>query len=576
MKSWIALACACVLAACASSPPAAPTPPQAPAQNFAVFDWFEYSGRDPVFENTPSGEYQNPILAGFYPDPSVTRVGEDYYLVNSTFAFFPGIPVWHSRDLVNWTQIGNAIDRPGQLSFDGLGSISRGVFAPAIAHHGDLFYIINTCIDCGGNFVVTARDPAGPWSDPIWLPFDGIDPSLFFDEDGKAYVVHNGPPVGTPRYNGHTAIWLQEFDPQANKMVGDGAVIVDAGTHPERNPIWIEGPHLLKFHGYYYLIAAEGGTEAQHSEVVFRSRHVRGPYVAYSGNPILTQRQLDPARPNPISATGHADFVETQNGDWLAVFLGTRPYAYDSSGPSRDTFLFNTGRETFMAPVRWSHGWPVVTSDDDVLPYAHARPNLPASAPAGSPTTGNFTQRYEFDDPKLGFEWLFVRTPREPWYALHDGVLSLRARNQSIGGFGQPSFVAHRQQHTNASASTEVRFTAVNPNGIAGLAAYQNDDFYFVLGVGQAEGRRAVLLKRRAGHNEDANGVLVASAPLAGDGPVYLRIDARGGRYDFSFSETQGQWTPLARDVDGSILSTRVAGGFVGAMLGMYAYDDVR
>lgn len=204
-----ALAAVLAVIVTACSAPVAPTAPvSAPSSpNTARFDWFEYRGSDPVFAPTGDEQYRNPILAGFYPDPSIVRVGEDYYLVNSTFTYFPGIPVFHSRDLVNWTQIGNVIDRPSQLNFDGLG-ISRGVFAPAIAFRDGVFYVVNTCVDCGGNFITTARNPAGPWSDPIWLPFDGIDPSLFFDDDGKAYVVNNGAPAEKPLYDGHRAIWI--------------------------------------------------------------------------------------------------------------------------------------------------------------------------------------------------------------------------------------------------------------------------------------------------------------------------------------------------------------------------------
>jgi alpha-N-arabinofuranosidase len=209
----------------------------------ARFDWFEYAGSDPSDSATSigSGDYRNPILQGFYPDPSLTRVGDDYYLVNSTFAWFPGIPVFRSRDLVSWTQIGNAIDRPEMLDFGRLG-LSRGVFAPSIAHHDGLFYILNTCVDCGGNFVITARDPAGPWSDPAWLPDleGGIDPSLFFDEDGKAYVVNNGAPEGTPRYDGHRAIWIQAFDPRTLRTTGPRTVLVDSGVD-STNPKWTRG-----------------------------------------------------------------------------------------------------------------------------------------------------------------------------------------------------------------------------------------------------------------------------------------------------------------------------------------------
>ncbi|MES1197132.1 MAG: glycoside hydrolase family 43 protein [Pseudomonadota bacterium] len=561
-----------LLAACATQAPPQPAPPATPAPpapSIATFDWYEYTGADPVMDGARAGEYTNPILAGFYPDPSVVRVGEDYYLVNSTFSYFPGIPIFHSRDLVHWTQIGNVIDRPSQLNFDGK-AISLGVFAPAIAHHGDTFYVINTCVVCGGNFVVTARDPAGPWSEPTWLQFDGIDPSFFFDDDGKTYIVHNGPPVGTPRYQGHTAIWLQEFDPAAKAMVGQGQVIVDGGTHPERNPIWIEGPHLFKDHGYYYLIAAEGGTESQHSEVVFRSRHVHGPYVSYAGNPVLTQRTLPATRANPITATGHADFVQTQNGEWWAVFLGTRPYANDAAAGNRETFYFNTGRETFLAPVHWSRGWPTVTTAP--LPYHQAAPNLPLDT-AATPMTGNFTQRDEFDAPHLAPSWLFVRTPRESWYALGNGALAMTARAQSIGGMVQPSFIGHRQQHTNATVTTLVHFDSHDANAFAGLVAMQNDNFYYALGVGTVGGQRAVIVKRRAGEHDPADGAVVASAVITGHDPVYLRITARGGRYDFDYAVAEGQWASVLHDADGTNLSTHTAGGFVGTIIGMYAYD---
>ena len=181
----------------------------------ARFDWFAYEGADPehaVVQPGP-GQFRNPILSGFYPDPSNTRAGEDYYLVTSTFAYFPGLPVFHSRDLVNWTQIGNAIDRPDQVDFGTLG-LSRGLFAPTIEHHDGVFYILNTCVDCGDNFVITATDPAGPWSDPVWLPdlAGGIDPALFIDEDGSAWILNNGPPDREPEYDGHRAIWIQRFD----------------------------------------------------------------------------------------------------------------------------------------------------------------------------------------------------------------------------------------------------------------------------------------------------------------------------------------------------------------------------
>ena len=269
------------------------------------------------------------MLAGFYPDPSIVRVEDDYYLVTSSFAYFPGVPIFHSRDLVHWTQIGHVLDRPSQLNLDSAG-VSRGIFAPTIEYHNGTFYLLTTLVDRGGNFLVTATDPRGPWSDPVWLPeVDGIDPSIFFENDSVAWVLNNGPPIGEPLYQGHRAIWIQQFDVRNKRLTGPRSVIVNGGVDLAAKPIWIEGPHLFRKDGWYYLLCAEGGTAEQHSEVVFRAKSPRGPFVPFRGNPILTQRHLPADRPNPVTSTGHADLVETPDG-WWAVFLGVRPYEGDA------------------------------------------------------------------------------------------------------------------------------------------------------------------------------------------------------------------------------------------------------
>ncbi len=262
----------------------------------AQFSWVSYEGRDPAEREFPTNQaqYRNPVIPGFQPDPSIVRVQDDFYLINSSFAFFPGIPIFHSKDLVNWEQIGNAIDRPEQFNFDGLG-IARAIFAPTIRWHEGVFYIVGTCEDCGFNFIISAINPAGRWSDPTWLKsIDGVDPDLFIDTDGRAWIANNGPPRHAPMYEGHRAIWLQEFDLATRKMLGPREVVVDGGVDIAQHPIWIEGPHLIRKAGWYYLIAAEGGTAGGHSEVVFRSEKVTGPYIPAPGNPILTQRDLNP------------------------------------------------------------------------------------------------------------------------------------------------------------------------------------------------------------------------------------------------------------------------------------------
>jgi alpha-N-arabinofuranosidase len=536
----------------------------------ARFDWFTYQGNDSVYRGVAAGadSFHNPVLAGFYPDPSVTRVRDDYYLVASSFAYYPGVPIFHSRDLVNWTQLGSVLSRPSQLALDSAG-ISRGIFAPVIRYHAGTFYVITTLIDKGGTFFVTASDPAGPWSDPVWLrEVDGIDPSFFFDDDGKAYVVNSGAPTGARLYQGHLAIWLQEFDLASGTMVGPRTMLVNGGVDISKKPIWIEAPHIFKRAGKYYLICAEGGTEYNHSEVVFRADRVGGPYVAGPANPILTQRHLDPTRPAPITSTGHADFVETQAGEWWAVFLGTRPYGDDT---------YNIGRETFLLPVKWVNDWPVMLSGSETVPYTTQRPRLPVQSAAARPTHGNFEQRDEFNGTELAPYWQVIRTPHERWYDLASspGSLVLRPRHADFGPTAQPSFVGRRQQHLEASASTAIRYAPTADGDKAGLVAFQNDQYYYFLAVARAEGRDVVRLEKHAGASTGPEGLVVASAPLRipSRDPVFLKIQARGGRYDFYYATREGDWKLLHRDADGTILSTKVAGGFVGTLFGMYAYS---
>lgn len=542
----------------------------------ARFDWFTYEGKDPVFEKVKAGpnRFLNPILTGFYPDPSIVRKGRDYYIVNSSFSYFPGVPIFHSTDLVHWTQIGSVLDRSSQLVLDNAG-ISRGIFAPVIREHAGTFYMITTVAD-RGNFIVTATNPAGPWSDPIWLPelngTNGFDPSLFFDDDGKAYVVNNGPPEEAARYEGHRAIWVQEFDVAAKKMVGPRSVIVNGGVDIDRKPVWIEAPHMLKRYGKYYLICAEGGTADQHSEVVFRSDKPMGPYVPGPINPILTQRHLDPSRPFPITSTGHTDFVDTPNGETWAVFLGTRPYGDN---------LYNTGRETFLLPVKWENEWPVMLTGSDVVPYAVKRPNLPVQRAPKIPMSGNFTVREDFTSKTLAPYWMFIRTPRESFYDLTSspGSLTLEGRPNQLGTHTQLSFVGRRQQHINATASTAMRYTPAKPGDAAGLVAFQTDDFYYFLGVTLEDGKPVVQLVERAGKLTNDKDVVLATAPLITgvNAPIYLRIVARGDKYDFYYGTRPNSWTALKIGADGTILSTKLAGGFssnfVGAVFGMYAYS---
>jgi alpha-N-arabinofuranosidase len=472
--------------------------------------------------------------------------------------------VFHSRDLVNWKQIGNAIDRPDQLDFKKLG-LSRGVFAPTIDHRGDTFYILNTCVDCGGNFLLTATKPEGPWSNPIWLPEleGGIDPALFFDDDGRTWVLNNGPPVGTPLYEGHRAIWIQQFDLKTNKTFGPRTVLVNGGVDISKKPVWIEGPHIYKKDGWYYLSAAEGGTAEGHSQVALRSRAVTGPYTPWTNNPYLTQRDLPRDRANPITSAGHADLVQLPNGDWWATFLAVRPYEGD---------YYNTGRETFLMPVSWAEGWPRITVPGQAIPYTARRPKLRSSGQAFHKPS--MRVRDDFNTGRMGHEWMMMRNPRSQWHQLRGGALHLQARAVGLGDFANPSFLGRRQQHMFATASTAVRFQPRNPGDKAGIVALQNDEYWYLLSVARSTQGSEIRLERRAGPNDPNTGVKLASVPLSGNraSPVQLRIRARGGLYDFEYATRPGQWRVLRAGEDGKILSTKTAGGFVGTVFGVHAF----
>ncbi len=526
---------------------------EAPASR-AEFAYLDYSGQDPIDQTAPlkPGEFRNPIIPGFHPDPSIVRVGKFYYLVNSTFGFYPGLPVFRSSDLVNWTQIGNAIDRPNMLDFTGL-KINRAIFAPTIRHTAGRFYIINTCIDCGGNFIISAKNPAGPWSDPAFFPgFDGIDPDLFIDDDGSAWVASNGPPGGAPRYDGHRALWLQQLDLRTLKLVGERQVIVDGGVHPDRNPIWTEGPHIIKRDGWYYLFAAEGGTAGEHSETVYRARQVTGPYLPGSVNPILTQRDLPAGRPYPVYATGHADPVQDSKGRWWAVFLGTRPYSAN---------LSNMGRETFLLPMEWRRGgWPLILPDKTAVPQAVR----------GPVRRGNRNHwRDDFSATQLAPQWLMLRTPRERWFSLtaRPDNLTLTPRPVDLSSTANPSFLAIRQQHQFAVVETELDFSGAQPGDRAGLAIFADEEHHFFLG--QQGGQ--IIVAVRNGSGDPAEGRTIAAVANPAAKALRLRITVDGPWLSFEYALPGGRWIMLLGKADGAFLASELSNQFTGTVIGPYA-----
>ncbi len=498
--------------------------------------------------------FRNPILPGFYPDPSICRVGEDYFLVTSTFEYFPGLPIFHSRDLVHWRQIGHVLDRPSQLNLDEIRP-SGGLYAPTLRYHEDTFYVINTLVsgnDKAGNFIVTATDPAGPWSEPFWLDdAPGIDPSLFFDDDGRVWYCGNRI-CENPKYEGDTEIWLQELDIGKIQLTGPKYSLWKGAVRHAR---WPEAPHIYRVDGLYYLMIAEAGTYHDHAETIARSKNITGPYEGNPRNPLLTHRHL--GVDYPIACTGHADLVQTQNGEWWMVLLATRPYG---------GYHFNLGRETFLVPVVWEDGWPIVSPGSGRVEFEYRAPNLPDLRWPTRPACDNF------EAGTLDFCWNFLRTPREDFWSLTEcpGFLRLRLRPQRLSERANPSFVGRRQQHVNFSTRVAMDFTPNAANECAGVVLLQNNDYHFrFVVVGTADGGAVVrLIKRMAGQES-----LLGEQPID-EGRVYFKVEAFGQDYSFYAGTQPETWKPVAEAVDGRVLSTNVAGGFVGAFVGMYASSN--
>ncbi len=522
-----------------------------------------YRGDDGGAAPSPT-QYRNPVLTGFYPDPSVIRVGDDFYLVNSTFGYFPGLPVFHSRNLVDWTQLGNAIDRPEQIDY-GHQALTGGLFAASISHHDGTFYITNTCFYCDkGNYLITAKHPAGPWSNPVWLGFEGIDPSLFFDQDGSAWVVNNGMPEGKPRYDGHRAIWLQQLDLASMKMIGPRKVLVDGGVNPATQPQYVEGPHLFRHGDYYYLSVAEGGTGEQHAEMIFRSRLISGPYVAWADNPILTQRDLAPDRADPVTSTGHAQLVELKDGSLWAMFLGTRPYRGNQ---------YNLGRETYLLPVTWHDGWPVILPHGKPVPLLEPRPDLPRDSQA-VPMSGPFHWTERFRAPTLPMQWMMIHAPRNAWYATGSDGLRIQPSAMSLGDdtSGQLAYIAHRLQHHHATIDARFDVRGLELGEQAGLAMLQNETHFYAAGIVRHTSGNALTLYRRASKDDPAAGIALAQVDLPGKTTdVSIRFQVDGPRLDAYYAVNPGNWHVLRRGLDASLLSAATAGGFTGVTFGPYA-----
>jgi xylan 1,4-beta-xylosidase len=505
---------------------------------------------------TESHVFQNPILPGFFPDPSICRVGEDFYLVNSTFAYFPGIPVHHSRDLVHWEQIGNALDRGSQLPLDGAG-ISRGLFAPTIRHRVDpsgkgRFYIACTNVDHGGNFIVEAENPAGPWSEPHWLrDAPGIDPSLFFDDgasDGRAWYCGTRPAPEGPAYPGNWEVWLQELDLATLSLKGEARGIWRGAL---RDCIWPEGPHIYRKDGWYYLTIAEGGTGPDHAVSVARSRGLVGPWVGDPRNPILTHRHL--GRDCPIANVGHGDLVDDGHGGWWMAHLAARPYG---------GLYQNMGRETFLVPVAWEDGWPLPCPGVGKVEASGPAPRLPRFDVEPVPACDGF------EDPALAPHWLSLRGPASAFSSLSErpGFLRLKL-GSSLRDKKPVSYIGRRQTDMSFCVRAALEFSPSHEGDAAGIALLQGEDFHYRLELAISRGGRVVRLMAAEGPGPDR---VVAERGFAGN-RVILSAEALGQELAFRFGPRPGALAVLAEGLDGRLLSTERAGGFVGTTVGMFA-----
>lgn len=477
--------------------------------------------------------YENPIIRGFNPDPSICRVGEDYYLATSTFEYFPAISIYHSRDLINWRQVGSGIDRVGQLDMNAAHP-SGGVWAPTIRYYEGTFYLTATFSE-KGNFIVTARRPEGPWSDPVWVEMDGLDPSVYF-EDGKMYYCANDCGERYKKYG----------------CEGVSAAVVNPATgrlESEITRIWsgtgggfLEAPHIYRIGEWYYIFTAEGGTNYNHFQTVGRSRTLLGPYEPFEGRPLLTNRHDTTKK---IQCTGHADLVEDKDGGWWMVHLGTRRALFDYG---------SLGRETFLTPVEWKDGWPYVMTDGKAV----------SENPAPAGVTQIRGKRFEadFTKPRWECDWLRIKNPAEENYSRRDGVLTLKPSMARVTEDGaSPSFAAVRQGDFESHIRTEVAFEPMEEGDEAGVIVYLCPDISYRMAKRRGRDGDFLVVEKKAFDFEQT-----AYSGRCPAGRLTMEIRSTKEGYVFFCN---GERLAAA---SGKFISTDLAGKcFTGTLLGIYA-----
>lgn len=449
--------------------------------------------------------FKNPIIPGYNPDPSICRVGSDYYIVNSTFEFFPGVPVYHSKNLVNWELTGYCLDRRSQLELEDCRN-SGGIYAPTIRYHKGMFYMITTNVTDKGNFVVHTEDINSEWSEPAWIDQGGIDPSLFFDDDDKCYYCSTGI------IDGVRGIVAFEINPLTGVILSEKKLISEGcgGQCPE-------GPHIYKKDGWYYLMIAEGGTEYAHRETIQRSHNVYGPYEACPDNPVISHKEY---KKSEIQATGHADLLEDENGNWWLVFLGIRRFSH--------ALLHNLGRETFLTPVVWTEaGWPVVGNHGLISTV------MDGPLPGGEVQPVNRNFHDNFSDGKFKLQYNFLRNPEMKNYKLYpeEKMLCLEGTKVTLNETKSPTWIGIRQK--GFYTETVVKVSAEDVQGMrAGLTAFYNDSYHYEIYLTREQEKYKVCLAK---HIHDIF-VVTASAEIPRGENITLRLETDKTYYTFSYS----------------------------------------
>lgn len=472
--------------------------------------------------------FKNPIIPGYNPDPSICRVGKDFYLVNSTFEFFPGVPIYHSQNLVNWKLIGYCLTRRSQLELEDCRN-SGGIYAPTIRWHNGIFYMITTNVTDKGNFVVHTDDINGEWSDPAWIDQGGIDPSLFWDDDERCYYCSTGT------LDGVRGIVAFEINPLTGEILSDKHLI-STGCGGQ----CAEGPHIYKKDGWYYLMIAEGGTEYAHRETIQRSKAIYGPYTPCPHNPIISHKEY---KKSEIQATGHADLISDENGNWWLVFLGIRCFSH--------ALLHNLGRETFLAPVSWDKdGWPVVGYNgngtielimDAPLPGADCADTLANTRideKTGLPMLfADHSVNIDFHSAKPDKRLQFTRNPDMSHYIFNsiDGTLTLTGTDITLNEPGKSPTILSFKQPEFTTTLTACLNIDKSDAGRAGVAAYYNNDYHYEIYIGNDENGKYIGFYK---HIHDMGAELAHIPVTDGDNGSHLlvKIDTDREKYTFSYA----------------------------------------